>query len=239
VIGALPGKLTAPKIRLDLPATMDEAQALARDQNPNVVAAAFNEAAARDAVAVVDGELLPSANLKAGLSRAWDRQLPGDTMSSATIGAQLVIPLDNGGVAAKARQARQTAGQRRIQIEEARRAVTEGVIRAWESLSTARASIKAREAQIHAAELALEGVRQESAVGSRTVLDVLNAEQELLDARVGLARDQRDEGVASFNVSSAVGRLSAQNLKLPVQAYDYQAHYHAVRDKWWGYGIDE
>ncbi|CAK0755026.1 hypothetical protein CCP2SC5_2070002 [Azospirillaceae bacterium] len=126
--------------------------------------------------------------------------------------------------------------QRLIQIEEARRQTIEGAVKAWEQLSTARASIESRNAQIRAAEIALEGVRQEATVGSRTVLDTLNAEQELLDARVSLARSQRDEAVAIFSLMAATGRLTAQNLALPVPYYDYEAYYKETRSRVWGMG---
>ena len=109
---------------------------------------------------------------------------------------------------------------------------------AWRALETARAQIASFESQVNAARIALEGVQQEAAVGSRTVLDILDAEQELLDARVSLVRAQRDEVVASYQVVSAIGRLTAMDLGLPVEYYDVEKHYEEVRDKWWGTGPD-
>ena len=144
-----------------------------------------------------------------------------------------------GSTESRVREARQTAGQRRIQIEESRRQVVENAIRAWEGLTTARATIDSRQSQVRASEIALEGVRQEALVGSRTTLDTLDSEQELLDARVQLVQAQRNEMVAAFSVLSATGQLSARQLGLKVPFYDHTKHYKQVRGKWWGTDIDE
>jgi outer membrane protein TolC len=154
--------------------------------------------------------------------------------------SSVTIPIyQAGSVESRVREARQTAGQRRIQIEEARRQVVETAIRAWEGLTTARATIESRQSQVRAAGIALEGVRQEALVGSRTTLDTLDAEQELLDSRVQLVQAQRDEMVAAFTVLSASGQLSARLLDLKVPYYDHTKHYKQVRDKWWGTDIKD
>src|SRR5690606_773136 len=106
----------------------------------------------------------------------------------------------------------------------------------WEALQTALAQIQSFEAQVQAAEIALEGVRQEAQVGARTVLDVLDAEQELLDAQVSLVTARRDRVVAAFQLLAAVGRLTARDLALPVTYYDVEEHYREVRGKWFGLG---
>ena len=117
--------------------------------------------------------------------------------------------------------------------------MVETAIRAWEGLTTARATIESRQSQVRSSEIALEGVRQEALVGSRTTLDTLDSEQELLDARVQLVRAQRDEMVAAFSVLSATGQLSARRLGLKVPFYDQEKHYKQVRGKWWGTDINE
>ena len=122
------------------------------------------------------------------------------------------------------------AGKSKIDLENTRRTVLENVENAWESLKSARAQIKSFKAQILAAEIALEGVQREASVGSRTVLDVLDAEQELLDARVSLVGAQRDEVVASFQLKEATGQLTAKNLELPVTLFDPTNYYNKVRD---------
>ena len=111
--------------------------------------------------------------------------------------------------------------------------------RAWEELETARAQIRSFTAEVRATEIALEGVQQEALVGSRTVLDVLDAEQELLDASVSLVRAERDEVVAAYQLRRAVGRLTAESLKLPVKKYDFTSNYRRVRNKWFGLGVDK
>ncbi|CAK0763561.1 outer membrane protein [uncultured Gammaproteobacteria bacterium] len=247
-VGQAPTRIVKPKITLPLPGTMDETVELARNTSPSVIAAAFTEAAARDSISSIEGERLPEVALRAGITRQRDvisarsnedtRNDITDT-TSGTIRATITIPLYSGGsLDSRSRQARQTAAQRRIQVNEARTKAEENAIKAWQSLVTARASIQSRQAQVSAAEIALEGVRQEATVGSRTVLDTLNAEQEFLDARVALVRAERDESVAVFTVLTSIGRFTAGELNLQVQRYDIEAHYRAVRDRWWG-GIEE
>ena len=129
---------------------------------------------------------------------------------SASIAAELTVPLyQSGSVQSRVREAKQVFGQRRVQVEQARRLAVEGAIQAWKNLQSARAQIRAFQAQVSATDIALEGVRQEADVGARTVLDVLDAEQEFLDAQVNLVRAQRDEIVAQYQLLSSVGRLTA------------------------------
>jgi len=249
-VGTQPGNnLKAPKPTFKLPATLDEAVEMARANNPGVLSASFQEAAQREAVDQRFGRLLPSARLSVEGRRAFDAGSSGGTFGggapitrqdSGTISAQIVIPLYTAGQPeAQVREAKETANQARIQIDETRRQVAAAAISSWQALMTARASIASYQAQIKAAQIALEGVRQEAQVGSRTVLDVLNQEQELLNARVNLVRAQRDEMVQAFTVLSAVGQMTAQQLNLPVQYYDMDKHYRSSRDKWFGTGISE
>lgn len=249
VVGDVPGTLAPPAPKFDLPTGRDEAVELARTNNPGVVAATFSEAAARSNIDRLQGQRLPEVTLRAGVDRDWTDLISGQAGSSladstdrtsASVTANLRIPLYQGGaVSSQIREAKQTASRAQILIEDERRQASEEAIRAWEGLVTARASIQSRQAQVKAAEIALEGVRQEAQVGSRTVLDVLDAEQELLSARVALVRSQREEVVSSFTLLSAIGRLTAQNLALPVKFYDYEAYYRTVRDKWWGTDIGQ
>jgi outer membrane protein len=94
--------------------------------------------------------------------------------------------------------------------------------------------VQATQTQVNSAEIALNGVREEARVGQRTTLDVLNAQQELVNARVALVTAQRDRVVASYSLLAAAGGLSATVLALPVQIYDPTVHYHQVRDTWGG-----
>ena len=136
----------------------------------------------------------------------------------------------------RVRKAKQEAAQRRLEHEDDRRVAIEGARTAWEDLQTARARIEAFKIEINSSEIALEGVRQEANVGSRTVLDVLDAEQELLDAQVNLVRAQRDGFVAATELTAAVGKLTAKEYNLEVDYYDETVHYNKVRDKIYGFG---
>ena len=142
-------------------------------------------------------------------------------------------------MSSRVRAAKQVVAQRRNERNRSVRDAREEGTRAWENLETARAQIRSFSAQVRATEIALEGVQQEALVGSRTVLDVLDAEQELLDARVSLVRAERDEVVAAYQLCSAVGRLTAESLKLPVKTYDFTKNYRRVRNKWFGLDIDK
>ncbi|MGF1607766.1 MAG: TolC family outer membrane protein [Kiloniellales bacterium] len=220
-----------------LPASQDELLALARDNNPAVVQAMFAEEAERHNVRLQFGQMLPELSLVGSLSHSQDTTSTTDETDRARVVAQLSVPLyQQGFVSSQIREAKQRASQRRVEIDEARRRVEQEAISAWEALQTARAQIVAFRAEVESAGIALEGVRQENAVGARTILDILDAEQEYLDAQVNLVRAQRDEIVASYQVLQAAGRMTARNLNLPVTLYDPQIDLEKVRDVWFGFG---
>ena len=243
-VGAAPDGLVLPGMPAGLPARLDDATAAALADNPNVVAADRGADAAREAVDVVFGELLPTVSVQADVTRTLDNgTLSANEVYSTTakeVLLNLSVPLyEGGGTYARLRAAKQTAGQRRTEADQARRDAVEATSKAWEGLDSARAQVRSYESQVRASEVALAGVREESLVGSRTVLDVLNAEQELFDARVNLARAQHDQLAAAFQLKAAVGQMTAENLALPVDRYDPDAHYQAVRDKWIGTGGED
>ncbi len=155
-------------------------------------------------------------------------------MTGSVIG-QLSVPIYQGGAEYSAvRQAKETLGQRRIDLDTARDQARQTVVQSWGLLEAAKGNIEATTSQVQAAEVALNGVREEARVGQRTTLDVLNAQQELVNARVALVGAQRDRVVASYTLLAAVGRLAPQVLGLRVPTYDAQVHYHQVRDTWFG-----
>jgi len=235
IIGEMPRTLTAPPPLPQLPVSEDEALAIAYDENPDLQGARFREVAAKYDVRTVSGGLLPTVSLNGSLTKADETTRSNLEAESAKIALQLTVPLYEGGaIYSQTRQRKQTHNQRRIQVEEQRRAVRQSVVQAWENLGTARSNITARRAQVDASRIALEGVQQEAEVGSRTVLDVLDQEQEYLDARVAEVRARRDEYVAGFTLVSSVGRLNARQLTLPVDYYDPETNYKRVRDKWFG-----
>lgn len=235
VVGTPPEKLSSPRPVVGLPDGEYGARAIAGAEHPRMLQAAFVEKASRDDVRVATGVLLPVFKLTGSYSTVEDTSTFITNQDTATMRAELAVPLyQSGAQFARVRAAREIASQRRIEIEETRRSVLENVTEAWESLQTARAQIAAFTDAVRAAGIALEGVEQEALVGSRTTLDVLDAEQELFDAKVDLVRAQRDEAVASFAVKGAIGRLTAEAIGLPVDIYDVQRHYGAVRNKLWG-----
>ncbi|MEZ5647689.1 MAG: TolC family outer membrane protein [Alphaproteobacteria bacterium] len=232
-VGSQPGVLPQPELTLTIASSLEETLSAAMTHDPDVLAAQYLEIASRQSIHEAEGELLPEVNLRSNWTRTLEQG--GNQAQQAdvyTVLAELRVPLYEQGVAySKVRQAKQTAGQRRLDIETARRTSSERATQSWQALVTSRAQIVSYKAQVDAANVALEGVRQEATVGSRTVLDVLDQEQEALDARVNLVRAQREEAVAQFRVAAAMGNLTAMGLNLPVEKYDVTKHYDEVKNK--------
>ncbi|MEX2616103.1 MAG: TolC family outer membrane protein [Alphaproteobacteria bacterium] len=236
IVGVLPVAVPLPDFAPGTPASAEEAAAMAAEKNPEVISVLFAERAAREFADQVKGELLPSVDIVGEAAQGRNTGARGQNVDNLTITAELTVPIyQRGEVSSRIREAIQLAGQRRLEIEEARRSAIEEAASAFELFNSARASILSRDAEVSAARIAQEGVAQEAAVGSRTVLDVLDAEQALLDAQVNLVRDQRDAIVASYALLAAVGGMTAANLALPVDLYDETKYYRQVRDKLWGY----
>lgn len=237
--GLEPTNLSTPVVPLQLiPTSLEEARALAQANNPAITAAQYDEGVAKLTVEEVRGELLPTVSLVGDVSRRHDQQIGVERTSSASVTVQVSAPLYEGGSTySRVRSAKQTAGQRKTDIDTQRRSAVEQATQAYEQMKSAQARIESLAAQIRANEIALEGVRQEAVVGSRTTLDVLNAEQELLNARVSMVRSKRDEQVAAYSLLSATGRLTARQLGLAVPLYDVEENYRAVDGKWLGTGI--
>jgi TolC family type I secretion outer membrane protein len=240
VVGRPPAQLEQPKPPGNLPESVNAAVRTALDQNPQTRAARFAEIAARRNVRAITGELLPDAELVARASRSANSTSAESSSETLEVLAQISIPLyQRGAVFSRMREAKQTANQRRLELRGRKRQVEQEAVSAWEDLQAARARIDAIEAQVRSAEIALDGVRQESQVGARTVLDVLDAEQELLNAEVDLIRAQRDEIVAAYALLAALGRLTAEDRGLPVQVFDVDKAFQDVRNKLWGSGLPE
>jgi outer membrane protein len=243
-VGHRPGTLMLPRERPALPATQEETVSLASNNNFNVVSAIFAELAARDNIDVIRGQLLPQISVIGTLSRSRDQSLnfKDRLTNSAQITAQLMMPLyEAGSIYSQTRQAEQTVGQRRSQVDDARRAAVQTATQNWSTLQAARASISSFAQAVRAAQIALEGTQQEALVGTRTVLDVLIQNQTLLTTQSQLITAEHDAALAEFNVAAATGRLIAAELKLPVKLYDMERHYKQVKDKWIGFrgGLSE
>lgn len=236
IVGIEPRQL-APGRPLDklLPRSVDAALNIAFNEHPAIIASLHGVDVAELQVKIVQGELAPQLGVSASVSKRFDRQEPGDEALVGSVVAQLTVPIYEGGeVYARTRQAKQSAGQRRLEADSIRDQVRAAVISSWGQLEAARAQIVAAQAQVEAAETALNGVREEARVGQRTTLDVLNAQQELLNARVNLITAQRDRVVASYAVVQATGRLSPRYLGLKVDHYNPKTHFNQVKDLWGG-----
>jgi TolC family type I secretion outer membrane protein len=249
VVGQAPGKLVQPVFKYELPASLEDAVAEAEANNPNVVAAEFVERAARDGVDLAQGARLPTIQLIGTFERVYpganaSQSIFGDSthashVDTGSVEAQVTWPLFTGGLASsQVREAKQTANQNLIAIEDAKRVARQTAIAAWQQLVAAKANIEALTSQVEAAQIGAEGTRQQALVGTATVLDSLTAEQQLLQAQVNLVGAQHDALVDSFTLLSAVGRMTARDLTLPVTIYDPQVNQDRVGDKWFGTGID-
>ena len=234
VIGMAPGKQEVPDFPGGLPGNEEEAIALSEDA-PIVSQAVFLERAARDGTDVVFGELLPQIALVGQVGGNDEFSQENQRSASASISAQVVIPLyQAGGVESRVRESKQFTAQRRQELDEARRQAIQDATTAWQALETARGQIESFTAEVEATKTALDGVRQEQQVGLRTTLDVLDAQQEVLTSEVSLVVARRDSIVAAYQTLAAAGKLTAADLELQVELYDAEKHYKEVRDKWWG-----
>jgi len=236
VIGVEPGKLAAgsPVDRFS-PTTLPQAVSVATATHPAVATAQYNVDAALLAVKVAEGALYPTLALQGNVQQSNETTVLQTKTFTASAIAQLSVPVYQGGAEySLIRQAKETLGQRRLDLDTTRDQARQTVVQSWGQLEAAKANIEATQAQVQASEIALNGVREEARVGQRTTLDVLNAQQELVNARVALVSAQRDRVVASFTLLAAVGRLSPQVLALRVPVYDSNVHYQQVRDTWVG-----
>ncbi len=238
IIGVFPPDDLVEPQPLNLPVKSEqEASILAAQNNPNVVTALYNDAAAKDAVDVALATLLPQLSVQGQTFQQNNAGGRSTNTNGYQIVAQLSVPLYQGGAEyAGVRQARQSQQQTQRLIDDAKRTAVQNAVQAWDTLVAAKASADSTRAQIRANEIALEGVEREAIVGSRTTLDVLNATQLLLQSRTTLVQNLAQVITASYGVAVAIGRLTARDLHLPVPLYDETAYYQAVKDKWGGLG---
>ncbi len=214
VIGVHPTSLETATIIPKLPMTLTESLSIAEKGAPAILTAQALKDAQEENVDAVSGELLPQVFFNASYTET-DDPLPGlvDDSSETFVEIVATIPLfQAGSVRSRIREAKQTAFQRRLQITEVKRQVEQQVISSWRTFESAKAEIRARRTQVEAATIASEGVSIEAAEGSRTVLDVLDADQELLDAQVDELVAVRNQVVAAFNLAAVLGLLTPESL---------------------------
>jgi len=236
IVGNEPDQL-APGSPVDrfLPGTLLGAVDLSLIENPNVTAAMFGIDVNYLQVKVNEGALLPTVNLQASVQQSYEQTLTIFRTFNAAALAQLSVPIYQGGAEyALIRQSKENLAQQRLALEQTRDVARANTVTAWGQLVAGKAQVASAQAQVTASEIALNGVREEAKAGQRTTLDVLNAQQALVNARVALVTAQHDRVVASYAVLNAVGRLSPQVLNLPTTVYDPSVHYHQVRDSWIG-----
>ena len=236
VIGVDPGKL-APGSPVDRfsPSTLPRAIVDGEQLSPTVLAAMYGVDIAELAVKVSEGALYPNLSVAATASKNYDPTAAINRQTLASVIGTLTVPLyQGGGEFSTIRQSKETLGQQRLNLDVNRDQARATVVQSWGQLDAAKAEIESTTAQVNAAEIALNGVREEARVGQRTTLDVLNAQQELVNARVALVTAQHDRVVASYTLLAAVGGLSMPRLGLNVTIYDPQVHYQQVRDAWIG-----
>ncbi|WP_439633623.1 TolC family outer membrane protein [Glycocaulis sp.] len=215
VTGVTPLDVEQPESQPDVPETLAIAADVALESNPLLLSALFNEQASQAGIRLARSALRPDVALSASASESRESDFTGRGRGSVTVGARVSMPIFTGGLnESRIRQAVAAADESRLQVLNVRRAVAEGISNAWNSYLAAEAVIISSREAVRANEIAFEGVRQEAFVGLRTTLDVLNAEQELLNSRLELVRAERDYQVAAYALLQAMGRLTAEQVGL-------------------------
>lgn len=220
-------------IALMLPTSIGEAVDAGLKNHPLIAQTVYNQRVAVDGREQVEGELLPELNLVGSASKTYDPSTFVDESDQMAIGFSLSMPLYEGGaIRSRINRADRVASQRQIQIAEAERLVRQNVINAWNEYQSSKAQIEAINTQIQSAEVALEGVREEASVGTRTVLDILDAEEELVNAQVSLVIAQKDVAISQFQLLQSMGSLNAKTLELDVPYYSYVALMEDLDNNW-------
>ena len=218
-----------------LPKSSASAVQLSLVENPNVTAASFGIDVNFLQVKINEGALLPTVTLQAAVQQSYEQTLQVFRSFGASAIAQLSVPVYQGGAEySLIRQSKETLAQQRLVFEQTLDQTRANTMTAWGQLVAGRSQVASAQSQVTASEVALNGVREEAKAGQRTTLDVLNAQQALVNARVALVTAQHDRVVASYAVLNAIGRLSPQVLNLPTTTYDPSVHYQQVRDNWFG-----
>jgi outer membrane protein len=241
LIGSAPAELDPPPPLPNLPGSADIATTVALDSNPALAAAKNRVVASNYDVKAARAGRLPQisavgqesyANFLGSLGSVGGAMIPtAQTQTSTTVGLQATIPIfQGGGPGARVRQAQALASQQIETLTETERniiAQTRSAYAAWQASNLQIASF---EAAVSANALSLEGVRAENSVGTRSILDILNAEQELLNAQTNLISARRNAYVAGFSLLAVMGKAGVQDLRLDGgPLYDPQVNYRRVR----------
>ncbi len=238
VIGEAPSRL-APASPVDrlVPPTEPGAIETANHEHPAILGAGYDVDVAQTSIKLAESSLLPTVSVQANASRSvqTDSSLTTAATDQASVLGQINVPIYDGGMAAsQTRQAKEVTSQSRMVLEQVRNQSRTAVVSAWVSNEGTKVALSASESEVRAAEVALAGVQREAKGGQRTTIDVLNAQQDLTNARSRLIQAQRDRIIASYTLLSAIGRLDVHTLNLNTPDYLPEVHYHQVRDAWHG-----
>lgn len=239
-IGRPPGSLVEPKpLGSLLPKSLDSAVGISQQESPAVVGALYLEQSARWNVDLVRGELLPTVSLQGEYQENLDNSRTIDETRTTTVTGQVSVPIypDGGAVYSRVREAKHRHVATLQEIQRAKNEAQSAATASWSQLQASRSQLASDNAAVAANKVALAGVREEERVGQRTKLDVLDAEQALLNAQVNLVTTKRNLIVNGYTVLQAIGRLNMQELAAVPEVYDPEVHYHEVRRKWWGLDI--
>lgn len=241
IIGSAPKKISQPKtIARLLPRSLDEAVSKGFNSHPSVFEAQYNVDAAEFQIKANKASLLPGVSVTGSLTGADDSTVTIGRSTTKLVRGTVSVPLYSGGANyARIRQAKQTLAQRKAQVESARRAVERSIVESWVSYESAVATLAANQVQLGASRLALNGIIEERKVGQRTTLDVLNAQQSVLQAQESIVQNKRNAVVSSYSTLASMGLLTVDYLKLKVTRYNPDKHYQAVKDKWFGLRISD
>ena len=235
VVGNWPGVLKPEPPATALPTTAEETVARAIVRNPQVLNAQATQEAAKAGVDVANAQLMPSLSLSGLILQANNQQIQTDWQTEAQVLVTLTVPIYQAGAEySRIRQAKETLGQTKNQVDAAIRLTSQNATEAWQNLQAARAKITSFQAAVKANNIAYAGLVEENRVGTRTTFDVLQGQQDLFASEVNLVNAQHDEAVSSYQIKAVVGELTAQLIGLNTPIYNPQIHYDAVKNQWIG-----
>ncbi len=239
IIGHEPRTLSPVKgVARLLPNNVSAAMHVAEREHPAILSTEHLVDQAIFNVKAAESGLLPTIGLQGSATRSFDQSATNSVTDNLSVTATLTVPIYQAGrQSATVRQNKETLGQTRIQVDESVDNVRAAVVSAFSQFEGARASLIANQEQLRAAKLALEGAVEERKVGQRTTLDVLDTQNQVINAQISLTNSSRDLKVAGYAILSAIGRLNPGRLGLQVTHYNPEDHLHQVEDKWFGLRI--
>jgi outer membrane protein len=239
IIGHRPDSPAFPAALPATPPSLDALLTAAGADNPQIQSADQLVEAARKGVDLAAGELLPSVSLNADATHNMNTSFPHSANNDKEVLLAVTIPVYEAGISySHLRQAKLTLEQRRSEAEQTRVSVVSAATQAWASLQMAAAQVQSLGHQVEAAQLAYDSIAEEAKAGRRTVIDTLNAEQDLFTARANLIRARHDQLAAAYAVLASLGRMTARSLELPVRLYDPGSYSRDADGRWIGWSTE-